>query len=282
MYSSYSPLSFGAGIDIAKQEQRLDLSLLAPAYRDAIQRIQTLDAEPIRKLRKVCLRGKTPAATDYRDTGVPVVKVATVTENGNLDWEKGSHIPLDLYKESYVAATLKDEDIVVVSTGKGSIGKVAVFTEQYPAIIVGENCLIRCDRSRIDPYYLMAFLLTRYGFLQLDAYPLGPSGQTHLYPRQIDRILVPRPHNSSEIADRYRLSIDLKKQAERVYPELQELFDSYIASHYTPTISISSSIASSDCLVEKRLDPGFWSIRLEALLRALRNSKQQFIVPYSR
>lgn len=256
MYLNYSPLSFCAEIELAKRDERLDLSLLAPRYRETIQRIRALNAKPIRQIRKLCLKGKTPAADDYSEKGVPVVKVATVTINGDLDWEKGACISSALYNESYVTATVKHEDIIVVSTGKGSIGKVAIFTEQRPAIIVGENCLLRCDHSRVDPYYLTAFLLSRYGWLQLDAYPLGPSGQTHLYPHQIDKILVPFLPTSSEIADKYRLSIDLKKQAGHVYAELQDLFDSYIADHYAPTISISTAIPPSECIREKRLDPG--------------------------
>jgi len=277
MYLSYSPLSFRADIGLAHEEERLDLALLAPRYRNVIQRIKAMDAKPIRELRKACIKGKTPAASDYTAKGVPVVKVGTVTDVGDLDWEKASFIPDELYQDAFVDVTLQQEDIVVVATGKGSIGKVAIFTEQQPAIIVGENCLVRCDSSRIDPYYLTAFLLTKYGWVQLDAYPLGPSGQTHLYPRQIDKILVPIPRNASEIASKYRRSVELKKQAQHINTELQELFDNYIARYYAPTISISSSVALSSCVSEKRLDPGFWSARLKALLVALSSSQEQFI-----
>lgn len=278
MYLNYSPLSFRAEIELACQDERLDLALLAPRYRDIVQRIETVGAKPIRELRDVCIKGKTPAKSDYTTAGIPVVKVGTVTATGDLDWEKTDSISEELYRDSYVAATLKQEDIVIVATGKGSIGKVAIFTEPRLSVIAGENCLVRCDSSQIDPYYLTAFLLTRYGWTQLDAYPLGPSGQTHLYPRQIDNILVPMLENASQVADKYRQSVELKKQSWCINAEIQKLFDTYIAKHYSPTIAISSLITLLDCVSEKRLDPGFWSIRLEALLMALRSSQEQFVV----
>lgn len=73
-----------------------------------------------------------------------------------------------------------------------------------------------------------------------------------------------------------RKSIDLQKRAQHISIEIQELFDSYIAQYYSPTVSISSLIPIASCVFEARLDPGFWSIRLKALLTALGSSQEEF------
>lgn len=276
MYTEHSPISFQANLQSCIREKRLDLALLLPEHQLALKRLESAGAVPILRLREKCFRGRTPAADDYSDKGISVIKVASINAAGELNRAKLSYIPNDLYKRSFTTVSLKPEDVIVVATGEGSIGNITLFTDDGPAITTGENCVIRCDKEKVDPYYLTAFLLSKYGRVQLEAHPLGPSGQTHLYPHQIDKILVATPENSHQIAAKYRQSIELKRHARQILSTLQELFGAYLAEHYSSTMQVSSAVPLQICLSEQRLDPRFWSAKAATLIEAFDKSKRQF------
>jgi len=152
----------------------------------------------------------------------------------------------------------------VVATGEGSIGNSAIFEGGEPAIASAENCVVRCE-TKTNAYYLAAFLLTKYGRIQLEAHALGPSGQSHLYPWQIKRLQVAKPGGHSEVADQFRKTIEMKKRANQTRAKLRAIFSKYIPPRSLAIEQISSAMPLPLCLSEERLDPRFWSAKIAAL-----------------
>ncbi len=58
---------------------------------------------------------------------------------------------------------VKNGDVLLASTGDGTLGKCCVYDKKFPAIADGHVTIIRVDKKVIDPYYLADYL--RCGFL---------------------------------------------------------------------------------------------------------------------
>jgi hypothetical protein len=97
-------------------------------------------------------------------------------------------------------------DVLISSIGFGSIGKVQVFDMPGVYGTVSEVTVVR--QRRLDPYYLAAFLRSKVGQLQIERWITGATGQLHLYPRDVKRIVVP-------LSDR-KLQQSMRQSAEAV------------------------------------------------------------------
>jgi len=84
---------------------------------------------------------------------------------------------------------LKKGDILVSSIGFGSIGKVQVFDKDGTYGTVSEVTVIR--QEKLNPYYIAAFLRSRFGQAQIEHFITGATGQLHLYKRDVRKIFIP-------------------------------------------------------------------------------------------
>jgi type I restriction enzyme, S subunit len=84
---------------------------------------------------------------------------------------------------------LEKGDVLISSIGFGSIGKVQVFDKPGTYGTVSEVTVIR--QKKLDPYFLAAFLRSKPGQVQIERWITGATGQLHLYPRDVKRIMVP-------------------------------------------------------------------------------------------
>ena len=84
---------------------------------------------------------------------------------------------------------LERGDVLVSSIGFGSIGKVQVFDKPGTYGTVSEVTVIR--QNELNPYYVCAFLRSRFGQMQIDRYITGATGQLHLYKRDVREIFIP-------------------------------------------------------------------------------------------
>jgi type I restriction enzyme M protein len=84
---------------------------------------------------------------------------------------------------------LERGDVLISSIGFGSIGKVQVFDKPGTYGTVSEVTVIR--QQKLDPYFLAAFLRSKPGQVQIERWITGATGQLHLYPRDVKRIMVP-------------------------------------------------------------------------------------------
>ena len=91
---------------------------------------------------------------------------------------------------------VKKGDILINSTGDGTIGRVAVFDADFPAVVDGHITILRFDDEELA-WYAAAFLLSDLGQRQIYRYINGSSGQVEIYPQDIGRIWI-KPPKSSE------------------------------------------------------------------------------------
>src|SRR5262249_32719463 len=86
-------------------------------------------------------------------------------------------------------AMIRPNDVLVNSTGDGTIGRVAVYDFDAPAIVDGHISIVRYN-DPILAWYVAAFLLSDDGQKQLYRYINGSSGQVELYPQDIGRVWI--------------------------------------------------------------------------------------------
>lgn len=99
------------------------------------------------------------------------------------------------FHEKKKKSQVQPNDILINSTGDGTIGRVAVFNATFPAVADGHISIVRF-KSPDDAWYVAAFLLSDLGQRQLYRYINGSSGQVEIYPQDLARIWIKPPQSN--------------------------------------------------------------------------------------
>ena len=138
-------------------------------------------------------RGKTPSEKEYKNSGVFVVKVRNILQDGRIEVKgEKSYIDETNFERNYKNFTIEYGDIIFVATGKGSIGRVGIFLQKNLKAICSGELLVYREPNETKRWLILGLFLQSVMQEVLDKIALGPSGQTHLYPRQITKIPIPK------------------------------------------------------------------------------------------
>jgi hypothetical protein len=108
---------------------------------------------------------------------------------GFVDTGLSRSVSRKFYERVKHRAAVKKNDVLVNSTGDGTIGRVAVYDFDFPAVVDGHVAIIRFKDTALA-WYVAAYLLSANGQLQLYRYINGSSGQVEIYPQDIERVWV--------------------------------------------------------------------------------------------
>ena len=147
-------------------------------------------------------RGKSPPAAEYvsESEGFALVVKAgsNITKTGCLV-PAGDFIEEPVYREyEKKGLILLDGDIVLSSTGEGTLGKCCVYRntdengESLPAVPEGHVTVIRVDQNVIHPEFLCDYLRVGFGYEQMMRLFTGTTGLIELTPDDVDQIVVPK------------------------------------------------------------------------------------------
>ncbi|MGE6230915.1 hypothetical protein [Paenibacillus chitinolyticus] len=109
--------------------------------------------------------------------------------SGFIDTSLARSVTREFYEKNKDKAGVKKNDILINSTGDGTIGRVAVFNYDFPAVVDGHITIVRF-KDPVLAWYVAAFLQTETGQNQIYRYINGSSGQVEIYPQDIGRIWV--------------------------------------------------------------------------------------------
>ncbi|WP_373525558.1 N-6 DNA methylase [Nostoc sp.] len=145
---------------------RLDYKYWQPKILDKIEEIRRRGGLTIKELNTIKTeRGKSPRADLYVDKidGYALVVKAgsSVSRYGQLLTD-GDYIEQDLFNEMTSNHVLNG-DVLLSSTGDGTLGKCCVYCSNEPAIADGHVTIIRPDQTKIDPEYLCDYLRVGFG-----------------------------------------------------------------------------------------------------------------------
>ncbi|TDM54636.1 N-6 DNA methylase [Aliivibrio fischeri] len=177
---------------------RLDYKYWDVSVIDEISSLKDKGMKSIEDINLIStLRGKSPSADHYVDesegyalvvkAGSNVSKFGELIYNQTSDW-----IEKDIYQEFVDSdrGALEKYDILLSSTGDGTLGKACVFDAKFPAIADGHVTIIRIDRTQLDPYYVADYLRAGFGKVQIERLYTGSTGLIELTPEQVKSIII--------------------------------------------------------------------------------------------
>lgn len=85
---------------------------------------------------------------------------------------------------------VREEDILVAGSGKGSVGKICLIDRLQVPAVVGDLYVLHVKPDLVLPEYLTLFLKSRYGQDQIFRHETGVSGQTHIDKEELERFSV--------------------------------------------------------------------------------------------
>ena len=186
--------------------RRIDFEWLDPRHEEMDKRLKQIQKAKGYKLesigdlvaRNVCqmIKGKTAPRYMSVTQGIPIIKVRNVTNEG-IDWQT-DHI-LRSFFNANLQSRLRPEDILITSTGVGTIGRVAIMDRDIECMTDGHVTTIRIlDTSQILPNFLAHYLRSIFGQTQMERYTVGCTGQTELNDPDIALIKILYPEKISE------------------------------------------------------------------------------------
>jgi type I restriction enzyme M protein len=181
---------------------RLDFKYWETTVRTKVKSLVDSGHPDIKSLNTIrTMRGKSPSADSYVDAVegyAIVIKAGNIDKFGALQIENADWIEKSLFEE-YVdsvkeankeAFVLHKNDVLLASTGDGTLGKCCVFDLDIPAIPDGHVTVIRVNAQRVSPHYLSDYLRLGLGSEQINRLYTGSTGLIELTPDQIDGIIV--------------------------------------------------------------------------------------------
>ncbi len=139
-------------------------------------------------------RGKKPREESAE--GIPILKVRNVTGNGiDLDTEYAPDT--DEIRSECSRASVQQGDLLLTSTGEGTIGRVDLYPYAEIAIADGHVAICRLT-ERVSREYIAEYLRSEHGQVQILRHVSGSTGQTELLIDHVRNILVPVPSLSTQ------------------------------------------------------------------------------------
>lgn len=182
---------------------RYDLKYWEPSLRERIEKVVIAGGKAVKELNLIpTRRGKSPEADNYVDQtdgyAFVIKPGSSMSKFGELITDGGDWIEKGLYDECVLKSVqdgsnynlVLNGDVLVSSTGDGSLGKTCVFKEGHEAIADGHVAIIRADKKLIHPEYLADYLRIGLGALQIERLYTGSTGQIELSPEMLDRVVV--------------------------------------------------------------------------------------------
>lgn len=185
-----------AADEVASDETiRWDVKYWNPDVRFKAAALLAEDGVTLRSLNSVeTRRGKSPQASAYVDEidGYAVVVKAgsNITRYGTVTLQGADWIEKQVFDEMQDTVKLQMNDVLLSSTGDGTLGKAAVWDLEEEAVADGHITIIRPDLSVIDPYYLADFLRAGFGREQIQRLYTGSTGLIELTAEHANRIVV--------------------------------------------------------------------------------------------
>ena len=190
---------------IAKEKtNRFDVRFWHPTVRMRTSQLQPLPGtKPISALNTIrTRRGKSPPVAEYvsesEGHALVVKSGSNITKTGTL-FVGGDYIEHPVYQDyEKKMMVLMDGDILLSSTGDGTMGKCCVYRnsdsngKSRAAVPESHVTVIRVDQARVYPEYLCDYLRKGFGHEQIQRMFTGSTGMIEIVPEDVDGILIPR------------------------------------------------------------------------------------------
>lgn len=249
---------------------RFDAEYFRKDYLDNLSYLKTTgDTYNLGRLFNHINRGSQPL---YSNNGT--IKALRSVNVGFMNFnETRQEYVTDSFFETNNRGQVQKKDVLITSTGVGTLGRTSIWFYNDKAYCDGHITILR--NGSVDPYFITAFLNSKYGLIQFDQNFRGSSGQIEIYPYDISKFVIPEclfPYQQ-EIGGYLRQSFDLQKKSYNLFQEATTLLGDALGlsnveysntNHYTTT--------NIDCVRERIIDPKYHHPKFEQIENHLRNN----------
>lgn len=134
---------------------------------------------------------------------------------GYLDFGVARAVSNEYFEKHHEKCGVLQNDLLINSTGDGTIGRVAVYQKKHKAVVDGHVTIVRFRQPEVA-WYAAAYLMSEQGQRQIYRYINGSSGQVEIYPQDIERLWIPlpEPEDIATVAQQFRGAILKHEQFE--------------------------------------------------------------------
>ena len=242
---------------------RFDAEYFRKDYQDNLSYLKkTGDTYKFSRLFKYIKRGSQPL---YSNNGT--IKALRSVNVGFMNFnETRQEYVTDSFFDTNNRGQVQKEDVLITSTGVGTLGRTSVWFYNDKAYCDGHITILR--NGSVDPYFITAFLNSKYGLLQFDQNFRGSSGQIEIYPYDISKFVIPEclfPYQQ-EIGDYLRKAFELQQESQSLYQKATDLLETELGLDKITFEKPKSYTASfSDLVINRRIDSDFYNPDYEML-----------------
>lgn len=200
----------------------------------------------------------------YQESGVPFLRCVNI-RGGFTDFGDVLYID-DAANKLLAKSEVKPEMVLLTMSGSVGNAAVALSTWTYP-VNSNQDIAKISPKSGVNPYYIAAFLSSKYGAIQMERLPVG-SVQQHIFLWMIEKLAISRfssklEHKIGEIMlQAYQCeadSVTIGAQAE------QTLLQALGLEGWEPPEPLTYTRRASEVLPEKHLDSEYYRPRFDAI-----------------
>lgn len=155
----------------------------------------------ISKLCSFLSRGKSPKYSEERK--YPVFAQKCNLYDGDISLEKARFLDPNTLSKWSEEFKLLDGDILVNSTGTGTVGRTRLFHSDvlgdYPFVVPDSHVSVVRTFEEIESKFVLAFLSSDYGQTYIEENLAGSANQKELYIGVLDNMLFPLPPQEEQL-----------------------------------------------------------------------------------
>jgi type I restriction enzyme S subunit len=212
-----------------------------------------------------------PKGEPFSENGFPYIRVVDI-QNSFIDDNKAAFISERVWKviSKY---DIKLDDILVTIVGN-TVGLTGLLNKDLGIANFTENCA-RIRNCKIDPYYILAFLISKYGQNQVEREKVGTSQPKLSLDRlRRFRIFIPEINEIEYIANLLKKSSYNLLQAQTLYKQATDLLEQELGLDEISFEKPKSYRASfSEALYFSRIDSEHYQPRYRKISEIIINYK---------
>lgn len=205
----------------------------------------------------------------YVDEGIPFLRCVNI-RNGFADF--GDVLFIDK-KANDILTKSEVKPGMVLLTMSGSVGNAAVALESWNYPINSNQDIAKITpKSEVSPFFLAAFIGSRYGQIQMERLPVG-SVQQHIFLWMIEQIAVARfsPEFEEILSNTVRSAYETQATY-RTYQDQAEqtLLRALGLEGWQPPEPLTYTRSASDAFAAGRLDADYFAPKYDAMFAAMK------------
>ena len=219
-----SPSHFANNIDLrfsAKFHRDSGVYVMDELKRTTTKKIKHFVSEPI-------ILGASVSPSDYDDNGnYRYISMATI-KNWKFDFDSVSVVS-NVYSEAKSAKTVRKNDIILARSGEGTIGKVALITDENLKGIFADFTM-RIRLKDYDPEFAYYYFRTTYFQYLIEIFKKGLGNNTNIFPiviREFPLIDISLPEQY-RIVSEIHAKIDKQKNLKAAISDMQQQIDQIV------------------------------------------------------